>query len=208
MVIVNTKGLPLSSSQERAKRLFDLVFSIIGLLLAGWIIVAAWLLASIDTRSNGFFIQGRIGRYGRKINVIKIKTMRSVDGYITHVTNSRDPRITSLGYFWRKYKIDELPQLWNVLVGDMSFVGPRPDVPGFADKLTGVESVILSLRPGITGPASIKYKNEEALLAAQDNPERYNREVIWRDKVRINLDYIGNWSFVNDLRYIRDTVLK
>jgi len=126
----------------------------------------------------------------------------------TTVTKRGDPRITRLGAFFRRTKIDELPQLWNVLIGQMSFVGPRPDVPGFADKLTGNEREVLKLRPGITGPATLKYRNEEELLAAQSDPEKYNREVIFPDKVRINLDYMRNWSLRKDISYIWQTVFK
>jgi lipopolysaccharide/colanic/teichoic acid biosynthesis glycosyltransferase len=111
-----------------------------------------------------------------------------------------------LGRFWRKTKIDELPQLINVLKGDMSFVGPRPDVPGYADKLEGEDRIVLSVRPGITGPATLKYRDEEALLAGQKDPERYNNEVIWPDKVRINKEYIKSYSFKNDLVYIAKTI--
>ncbi|TWU69670.1 sugar transferase [Shewanella algae] len=189
------------------KRLFDLFFSFLGLLVFFPLILIAWLLASIDTKSNGFFVQKRVGRHGRLFNVYKIKTMKPILGITTTVTQKLDPRITKLGYFFRKTKIDELPQLWNVFVGDMSFVGPRPDVPGYADRLEGDEKAILEIRPGITGPATIKYRNEEALLAQQSDPEDYNMKFIWPDKVRINLDYIHNWSLVNDIKYILKTVL-
>ena len=178
-----------------------------GILLTSWIIAIAWILASIDTGANGFFIQYRVGRYGRLFKAVKIRTMRSSDTISTVVTTSMDPRITSLGRFWRKSKIDELPQLFNVLVGNMSFVGPRPDVPGFADLLQGEDRVILSVRPGITGPATLKYRDEEALLAAVDDPEAYNRDIIFPDKVKINRQYIEQWSFINDLRYIVNTIL-
>jgi len=127
--------------------------------------------------------------------------------YETTVTRRGDPRITPLGSLLRRTKIDELPQLWNVLLGDMSFVGPRPDVPGFADILQGEEREMLSIRPGITGPATLKYRDEEELLAAQDDPEGYNRDVIWPDKVKINLNYIRNWSLGRDIGYIVKTVL-
>ena len=166
----------------------------------------AWIVASIDTRSNGFFIQKRVGRNGKKFWVVKIKTMRPVAEFDTTVTRRGDPRITPLGAFFRRTKIDELPQLWNVLFGDMSFVGHRPDVPGFADKLQGEERAMLSIRPGITGPATLKYRNEEELLAAQDDPEAYNRDVIWPDKVRTNLQYIQEWSLWNDCCYIFRTI--
>lgn len=198
----------LKATQAFLKRVFDLFFSILGLALVWWLIVFAWLAASIDTRSNGFFIQKRVGRNGKTFRVVKIKTMRPIAAFDTTVTRRGDPRITPLGAFFRRAKIDELPQLWNVLLGDMSFVGPRPDVPGFADKLRGDERAILSIRPGITGPATLKYRNEEELLAAQPDPEVYNRDVIWPDKVLINLQYIREWSLRRDVRYILDTVFR
>lgn len=111
-----------------------------------------------------------------------------------------------MGAKLRKYKIDELPELWNVLIGDMSLVGPRPDVPGYADNLQGGDRRMLLLKPGITGPASLKYRNEEELLAGQDNPQKYNDEVLFPDKVRINIEYLDNWSFWNDIKIIVYTV--
>ena len=134
--------------------------------------------------------------------------MPSESGTWSTVTTADDLRTTKLGRFWRRTKIDELPQLFNVLLGQMSFVGPRPDVPGFADELTGEDKKILSLRPGITGPASLKYRDEEKVLAEVADPILYNREVIYPDKVRINLEYLTNWSFYKDLCYILMTVLK
>ena len=196
----------LEAFQAFQKRAFDLFFAVIGLLAVWWLILLAWIVASIDTRSNGFFVQKRVGRNGKIFWVVKIKTMRPVAEIDTTVTRRGDPRITPLGAFFRRTKIDELPQLWNVLFGDMSFVGPRPDVPGFADKLQGEERVMLSIRPGITGPATLKYRNEEELLAAQDDPEAYNRDVIWPDKVRTNLQYIQEWSLWNDCCYIFRTI--
>lgn len=195
----------LSMVDAFLKRTFDLLCSFIGLVLSGWLILLAWLLASIETKSNGFFIQKRVGRYGKLFYVIKIRTMYKSDEVGTTVTTKEDKRISFTGRFFRKTKIDELPQLLNVLVGHMSFVGPRPDVPGFADTLEGKDRQILSLRPGITGPASIKYHNEEVLLADHENPEQYNRDVIFPDKVKINLSYIENYSFWNDIHYIWKT---
>lgn len=189
------------------KRAFDVVFSFLGLLATGWLILLAWVLATIDTRSNGFFIQERVGRHGVLFKVIKIRTMRPSATLDTTVTTASDPRITPMGRFWRRTKIDELPQLINVLVGHMSFVGPRPDVPGYADALEGEARALLSVRPGITGPASLKYRNEQEILAAQDDPERYNREVIWPDKVRLNLEYIRDWSLLGDIRHIYKTLV-
>ena len=196
----------LSIGQAAIKRSFDFTVALFGLLVTWWLVLVAWIAASIDTRSNGFFIQRRVGRNGKTFRVIKIKTMRPVAEFDTTVTRRGDPRITPLGAFFRRTKIDELPQLWNVLLGQMSFVGPRPDVPGFADTLLGEERAMLSIRPGITGPATLKYRNEEELLVAQDDPEAYNRDVIWPDKVQINLEYIREWSLWNDCCYIFRTV--
>jgi lipopolysaccharide/colanic/teichoic acid biosynthesis glycosyltransferase len=157
-------------------------------------------------RSNGFYFQERIGLNGEVFRIVKLKTMRPVRGIDTTVTHLGNPRITPLGKILRRTKIDELPQLWNVLLGEMSFVGPRPDVPGYADELKGQERIILTVRPGITGPATIKYKNEEKLLAQQPDPVKYNNEIVFPDKVRINMEYIRNWTLVGDIRYIIQTV--
>jgi lipopolysaccharide/colanic/teichoic acid biosynthesis glycosyltransferase len=196
----------VTTIQKRQKRFFDIVFSFLGLLFLWWIILLAAFIAWIDTGKNGFFTQKRVGKGGKLFNVIKIRSMRPDSKENTTVTTTNDPRISPLGNFWRKSKIDELPQLWNVLIGKMSFVGPRPDVPGFADQLTGEERKILKLRPGITGPASIKYKKEEELLASKEDPEMYNREVIWPDKVKINLDYYYSYSLWKDIKYIFQTL--
>ncbi len=128
-----------------------------------------------------------------------------IDGEFDSITLENDPRINNYGKILRRTKLDELPQLWNVLIGDMSLVGPRPDVPGYADKLEGEDRIILSIRPGITGPATLKYRNEEEILAEKGDPWRYNDEVIWKDKVEINKMYIKNWSFKNDIRILLDT---
>lgn len=197
----------LSQKKAFIKRTFDICLALLGLLATGWIIIIAWALSTISTGSNGFFTQDRVGRNGKLFKVIKIRTMKDEQGIDTTVTVSCDPRITALGRFFRKLKIDELPQLINVLVGQMSFVGPRPDVPGFADHLSGDDVIVLSVRPGITGPATIKYRNEEQLLAKHKDPEAFNRDVIFPDKVRINKQYIENYSFKNDLYYIWKTLI-
>jgi len=197
----------LTTSQLVLKRGFDILFSTIGLCALGWLIILAYLLATIDTRKNGIFSQERIGKDGIPFRVFKIRSMLDVDGLSTVVTTKKDRRITALGSFWRRTKIDELPQLWNVLSGSMSLVGPRPDVPGFADKLVGEDRVILAIRPGITGPAALKFRNEEEILALQHDPESYNRTVIYPEKVRLNREYIENYTFVNDIHYILQTIL-
>jgi lipopolysaccharide/colanic/teichoic acid biosynthesis glycosyltransferase len=189
------------------KRTFDVVASLAGLIVLSPIICVCWIVAALETRSNGFFIQKRIGRHGRIIHVCKIKTMYPASGRRSPIASRNHSSITRSGRVFRKYKLDELPQLFNVLVGSMSIVGPRPDVPGYADRLQGRDKVILLLRPGITGPASIKYKDEESILAAVDDPETYNDRVIWPDKVRINREYFVNYSLLRDVKYIVHTIL-
>ena len=194
----------MSKKDKLIKRGFDFVLSFVGLLLTFPIILVAWIIASIETKSNGMFSQIRVGENGKLFKIYKIKTMKDKKG--TTITTANDDRITKSGKIFRKYKIDELPQLWNVLIGDMSFVGPRPDVPGYADKLEGDDRIVLSIKPGITGPASLKYKNEEEILAQVKNPKEYNDKVIWPDKVKINKEYIKNWSLKKDIEYIIKTV--
>lgn len=197
----------VTRSEERLKRGFDIVVALAGLTVCMPVILLCWLIAALETRSNGFFVQPRIGQNGRLINVIKVKTMYPSRGKRSSITACSAMSITRSGAFFRKYKLDELPQLFNVLFGHMSLVGPRPDVPGYADKLKGSDRVILELRPGITGPASIKYRNEDEILASVDDPVFYNDHVIWPDKVRINRDYYENYSLKSDLRYLIATIV-
>ena len=161
----------------------------------------------ISSRGSVFFMQKRVGREGRHFTIIKYRTMRANDGVNT-ITSANDNRITKFGTFLRKWKIDELPELFNILVGDMSFVGPRPDVPGYADLLSGGDRKILLLRPGITGPASLKYYNEEDILAGVENPKDYNDLVIFPDKVKINLKYLERASLFEDLKIIFYTIIR
>ena len=125
--------------------------------------------------------------------------------YSSSITTG-EMRITKLGKFLRRYKLDEIPQIFNILKGDMSWVGPRPDVFGYADKLEGEDRIILSVKPGITGPAQLKYRNEEEILSKVKDPKLYNDNIIWKDKVKINKDYIENWSFTNDVNYLLRTI--
>ena len=189
------------------KRTFDIVFSFSGIIATFPIIFLSWLVAAIETRSNGFFIQCRVGTHGKLFNIVKIKTMKEGVSIDTNITCSNDMRITNIGVFYRNTKIDELPQLWNVLIGQMSLVGPRPDVPGYADRLQGKDRVILSVRPGITGPAQLAYRGEEDILVFKNDPVKYNDEVIWPDKVRINREYIEDYSFFKDIYYIWKTIV-
>jgi lipopolysaccharide/colanic/teichoic acid biosynthesis glycosyltransferase len=190
------------------KRAFDIFFSAIGIAVFFPLIILCWIVAAIDTRSNGFFIHKRVGRHGSIISVYKIKTMYPSNGERSPIASNNFSSVTKSGAIFRKYKLDELPQLFNVLFGSMSIVGPRPDVPNYADQLQGTDRVILQLRPGITGPASIKYRDEEALLSAAADPVSYNDAVIWPDKVRINKEYFMNYSFSADIKYIVQTFFK
>ncbi|MFY0687789.1 MAG: sugar transferase [Cyclobacteriaceae bacterium] len=195
----------MKRSERIAKRSFDIVSSTIGLVLFSWIIILGAFLARLDT-GKGFFRQRRVGRNGKTFNILKLRSMRDGKPGQTNVTTSNDPRISSVGRILRNYKLDELPQLWNVLIGKMSMVGPRPDVLGFADKLKGDERIILTIRPGITGAASYYFRNEEELLANQKDPESYNDHFIWPQKVKINIDYIKQYSFWYDIKLIFATV--
>jgi len=197
----------MNNWQRFFKRAFDICLSVFGLIVFSWLIIICWLISTIDTKQNGFYTQERVGINGEIFRIIKIRTMRYVKGMTSVFTIRGDPRITYVGSILRKFKLDELPQLFNVLVGEMSFVGPRPDVVGFADMLQGDDRIILSLRPGITGPATIFFRNEEELLAACDDPERYNREVIFVAKVKINCKYIQEYSFYKDIMYIMATLI-
>jgi lipopolysaccharide/colanic/teichoic acid biosynthesis glycosyltransferase len=206
MVTIETPaGMSLWS--RIVKRSFDLSLALVGMVFLWWLILLAWVLAGLDTGRNGFFTQVRVGYRGKHFRVIKIRTMRVSDSTGTTVTTSADPRVTPLGRLLRTTKVDELPQLINVIFGQMSFVGPRPDVPGFSDLLMGDDRIILSVRPGITGPATLKYRREEEILADKEDPEAYNRDVIFPDKVRINRSYVENYRFTDDLKYIWQTVL-
>lgn len=185
----------MTQQQLRLKRCFDVLMAVLLLLPVLCITIPLWLLAAIDTRSNGLFLQERVGQHGTYFKMLKLKTLKPG----THRLGHLDASASAYGKWLRRYKLDELPQLWHVLTGTMSFVGPRPDVPGFADELEGDDRIILTVKPGITGPATLKYKDEEQILAQHADPEQYNQTVIWPDKVKINKNYINNWSFYLDL---------
>ena len=212
------------------KFVFDKVVSLVGLIVLspGLLIVA--LLIKWKMPGPILFCQQRVGRYGRIFTVYKFRTMTvkaeasvaSRNSEATSIASQEQSRITPLGEKLRRYKLDELPELWNVLKGDMSFVGPRPDVPGYADQLQGEDREVLLLRPGITGPASLKYRNEEDILEAVDEAlqkgrsglpmgittvQEYNDNVIYPDKVRLNRYYLHHYSFIKDIKMIVCTVL-
>ena len=197
------------------KWLFDKLASLFGLLFLSPVLLVVAILIKVKMPGPVLFCQKRVGQYGKLFTVYKFRSMTvkaeasvaSRDSDATSIASTEQNRITPLGEKLRRYKLDELPELWNVLKGDMSFVGPRPDVPGYADQLQGEERGILKLKPGITGPASLKYRNEEELLASVDNPAQYNDEVIFPDKVNLNLYYLKHYSFIKDIQMIICTVL-
>ena len=214
------------------KFLFDRIMSLIGLVCLSWLYLVVAILIKVKMPGPVFFVQNRVGKGGKIFKCHKFRTMTVNHGGST-VSVAGENRITPLGAKLRKYKLDELPGLWDVFIGKMSFVGPRPDVPGYADKLQGEDRDVLKLRPGITGPASLKYRDEEEMIAdfvgkvkAGDNAIKekysevdftgktdteiavwYNDNVIYPDKVRINLYYQRNYSFVKDIKMIICTIL-
>lgn len=189
----------LTENQRLLKRAFDIVLVVVVLPLLLLPLLILFVLVTIITGKNGLFVQRRVGYQGAIFNLYKIRTLKGKDHKdIIDISESE----TRFGRWLRVNKIDELPQVFNVLIGNMSWVGPRPDIPGYADRLIGEDRIILSVRPGITGPATIKYKNEDILLLTKENPLKYNDEVIWPDKVAINKLYVQNWSLKQDVFYI------
>lgn len=180
------------------KRLFDIFFSMIGLVLSSGFIVLFYILATLDTWQNGLFSQQRIGQFGKPFTIYKLRTYGV----------STEKPVSRFGAFLRNSKIDELPQLLNVLVGNMSFVGPRPDIAGYYDLLEGEDRKILELKPGLTSKASIKYANEEEVLAKQDSPLTYNDSIIFPDKIKMNLEYYYTNSISGDITIILETIFR
>ena len=190
------------------KRTFDFFSSFIGLIILLPLLIFISLVIKIGSSGPIFFSQKRVGKGGRLFTLVKFRSMKvQQDSSITSTARG-DVRITKIGAFLRKYKLDELPELWNVLMGEMSLVGPRPDVPGYADNLKEKDRDMLKLRPGITGTASLKYANEEEILAAQEDPQKYNDEVIFPDKVKVNLEYYENQSLWLDIKIIFATIFR
>lgn len=203
------------------KRVFDIIASLFGLLLLWWVYPIVAILIKVKMPGGpAFFCQKRVGLDGKLFTCHKFRTMKVKHGG-SSVSVAGDSRITPLGAKLRHYKIDELPELWDVLIGNMSFVGPRPDVPGYADQLQGEDRVVLKLRPGITGPATLKYRLEDEMISnyvAERQAEgdtrdsqviavEYNDTVIYPDKVRLNKYYYEHYSFWKDIEMIFATVL-
>jgi len=189
-----------------AKRIFDILFSIIGLIFFAPCFLFISIFIKVDSKGPVFFLQERVGRNGVLFKIIKFRSMITDQNYNSTITTVNDNRITTIGKIIRKLKIDELPELLNILIGDMSFVGPRPDVPGYADLLVGEDKLILKLKPGITSFASLKYINEEVILASVEDPISYNKEVIFPDKVTLNLNYYYNHNIWIDIKVIFATI--
>lgn len=187
------------------KRAFDIIASFFGLILISPVLLVLSGLIRFSMPGPVFFLQKRTGKNDKLFTMVKFRTM-VVNSDCNTTSVLGDSRITPLGTVLRRYKLDELPELWNVLKGDMSFVGPRPDVPEYTQRLVGEERLILRLRPGITGPASIKYSREEEILAKVPDPQKYTDDIIWPDKVKINLDYYYTGSFFKDIEIIFRTV--
>ena len=189
------------------KRLFDIVASFFGIILLSPVLLAIAVLIKIRMPGPVLFRQIRAGRHGKPFSICKFRTM-TLNHNGNTISVKGESRITPLGAILRKYKLDELPELWNVLKGDMSFVGPRPDMPEYLSRLFGEDKQILELRPGITGPATLVYANEEEILASVSDPRKHNDEILWPDKVRMNLEYYQNHSFIGDLKIILRTIFK
>lgn len=189
------------------KRLFDIVCSFFGLVFLSWLFVFVALWVGLSSRGGVFYCQRRVGRCNRDFTIYKFRSMRvnsDRQGLLT--IGGRDGRITKAGVFIRKYKLDELPQLFNVLRGDMSFVGPRPEVRKYVELYTEEQKKVLTVRPGITSLSSIKYRNENEVLSRSDNPEQYYIDVIMQDKLAIELDYLEQRSLLTDIKVIFQTI--
>ncbi|MEE1252375.1 MAG: sugar transferase [Bacteroidales bacterium] len=189
------------------KRLFDITASFFGILILSPLFIFISLWVGLSSKGGVFYKQIRVGKNNKDFKLYKFRSMRvnsDKQGLLT--VGSKDSRITKAGYFIRKYKIDELPQLFNVLKGDMSFVGPRPEVRRYVDLYSEEQMKVLSVRPGITDPASIKYRNENDILSSASNPEEYYIQHIMPDKLKINIDYINKRTFVKDIKIIFQTI--
>lgn len=189
------------------KYCFDRFFSLILLVILSPVLLVLCIIHKIRMPKGSFlYRQVRIGKDGKPFRIFKIRTLKDDSESLGSITISDDDRILPFGKWLRESKVDTFLELINILIGDMSFVGPRPDVPGYADKLEGDDRVILQMRPGLTGPASIKYRHEDRILAQQNDPQKYNDEVIWPDKVKINKEYYENWSVWRDISILWNTV--
>ncbi|MBD0831939.1 sugar transferase [Aestuariibaculum sediminum] len=189
------------------KRVFDIVFSILAIVLLTPLLLFICILVKLDSQGPILYKQLRVGQYNKDFEIWKFRTMYSnSDSNKTLTIGNNDSRITKLGYYLRKYKLDELPQLFNIVKGDMSFVGPRPELRKYVNYYSASDLVVLQVKPGLTGLASLKYKNEPELLKASENPEHYYIKTILSDKLNYNKQYVKTRSFLLDLKIISSTI--
>ncbi|MFA5620089.1 MAG: sugar transferase [Weeksellaceae bacterium] len=186
------------------KTFFDYLLALLLLPVLLPVILILIIVETIDTGEFGLYIQKRIGKGGKPFSIYKVRTMKGENE--SAITTPKTHNITRIGSLIRRTKLDETPQIFNILLGQMSFVGPRPDVPGYADLLEGEDRIILTVKPGITGPAQLAFRNEEDLLENQDNPLKFNDEVLWPEKVIINKNYVRDLNFKKDLYYLWKTI--
>ena len=205
----NRKMFGLSRWQAFVKRSFDIVLALTLLILFGWLILVLVALATIDTGEFGIFRQKRKGQLGNQFTLFKIRSMRPSTAIFTVVTTKSDSRITAFGAVLRRLKLDELPQLWNVLWGDMSFVGPRPDVEkSFDIANVDQQNQLFSVRPGLTGAATLLFFNEEEILDSKEDPEYFSTNVLMPIKIEANILYIENYSFASDVQILFQTAVR
>ncbi|VYU31458.1 sugar transferase [Clostridium tertium] len=199
----------MSKFNQGIKRLFDFLVSLVGVIILSPIFIIVSIAIKLDSKGNVLFLQKRVGRYGKEFNIYKFRTMvTDAEKLGKQITVGKDSRITKVGAFLRKFKIDELPQLLNVLKGDMSLVGPRPEVPKYVSLYNETQKKVLCVRPGITDIASLRYKDENDILGKVENPEEYYINVIMKDKLDLNLEYIEKSNLFFDIYLIIKTIVK
>lgn len=199
----------MSKINQIIKRIFDFLVSLLGIIILSPIFIIVSIAIKIDSKGNILFLQKRVGRYGKEFNIYKFRTMvTDAEKIGKQITVGNDSRITKVGTFLRKTKIDELPQLFNVLKGDMSLVGPRPEVPKYVALYNEEQKNVLNVRPGITDMASLRYRDENEILGKVENPEEYYINVIMKDKLSLNLEYIQKSNVFFDIYLIVKTIIK
>lgn len=199
----------MNKFNEIVKRIFDFLMSFIGLIILLPIFIIVSVAIKLDSKGEILFLQKRVGRYGKEFNIYKFRTMiTDAENIGKQITVGKDNRITKVGAILRKFKIDELPQLFNVLKGDMSLVGPRPEVPKYVALYNKEQRRVLDIRPGITDMASLRYRDENDILGKVDNPEEYYINIIMKDKLSLNLEYIEKGNIFFDIYLIIKTIIK
>ena len=199
----------MSKLNQGIKRCFDVIVSLLGIIILSPVFIIVSIAIKLDSKGDVFFLQKRVGRYGKEFNIYKFRTMvTDAEKLGKQITVGKDNRITKVGASLRKFKIDELPQLFNVFKGDMSLVGPRPEVPKYVTLYNEEQKRVLSVRPGITDIASLRYKDENDILGEVENPEEYYIKVIMKDKLDLNLEYIEKSNLLFDIYLIIKTIVK